>query len=131
MRVPAIVSLRDVPATIADMIGARDASWTLPGRSLSPRWSGASTPDTLLAEVDWLPREGKPWYPARRGNVRSLIAWPYQLIMVGPVAELYDIDADPGQHRDLAQQPEFATRRDSLVLALRRWREDAVPAKRQ
>ena len=134
VRVPGVASLRDVPATIADLIGAAGPSWPLPGRTLARHWSGGALPalsDTVVAEIDKRPREGKAWYPARRGDVRSMTVWPYHLIVTGEVAELYDLAADPGEHQDLARRPEFGARRDSLVEALQRWRRDAVPSKRR
>ena len=134
IRVSAVASLRDVAATIGDLLGASGPSWPLAGRSLARLWSSQSSaapPDTVVAEIDRRPREGQPWYPARRGDVRSITAWPYHLIMTGDVAELYDLATDPGEYHDLAARPEFGGRRDSLVVALQRWRQDAIPAKRR
>ncbi len=130
-RVDAVVSLRDVSATIADLAQVAGPGWRLPGRSLARFWSTAALPsDTVLTELDWLPRDGPAWFPARRGSVRSLTAWPYDVVMVGPHPELYDLSTDPGEHRDLSQNPAFAARRDTLIAALMRWRADAIPSKR-
>ena len=133
-RIPGIVSVRDVPATIGEILGAAGPPWPLPGRSLARLWHGqdslvALRSDTVLVEVDRLPRGGNPGDAVVRGDVRSMIAWPYQLIATGPSLELFELSSDPGQHRNLADVPEFRSTRDSLAAALLAWRRDAVPAK--
>lgn len=134
VRVSGVASLRDVPATIADLLGIAGADWPLPGRSLVRHWSGstpaATADDTTMAEIDHLPREGKPWFPVRRGNVRSITAWPYHLIMTGAEVELYDLRTDSAEQRSIAGQPQIAAVREALVAALQRRRHDAVPSKR-
>ena len=132
VRVPGVVSLRDVPATIAEILGFAGTSWPLQGRSLSRTWRpGFSvTGDTVLAEVEKIPRGGQDFYPVRRGNVRSILAWPWQLIIVGTDVELYNLVADPAQSRDVVADSANVATRDSLAAVLRRWRLDAVPGKR-
>ena len=132
VRVSGVASLRDVPATIGDLLGNLGPSSLLPGRSRARLWAGGPPvqSDTVIAEIDWLPREGEAWFPVRRGNVRSITTWPYHLITTGTDVELYDLAADSGQRHSLARRPEFAALRDSLVSALGRWRQGAVPAKR-
>ena len=88
------------------------------------------TGDTVLAEVEKIPRGGQDFYPVRRGNVRSILAWPWQLITVGTDVELYNLVADPAQSRDVVADSANAATRDSLAAVLRRWRLDAVPGKR-
>jgi choline-sulfatase len=133
VRVAGVASLRDVPATILSLAGASDRSPPLPGRSLARFWTADSTgpapSDTVLTEVDYLPRGERDWYPVRRGNVRSIVAWPYQLITVGTEVELYDLVEDPDQRQNLAGRPQHAATREALVAALGRMRRDAVPAK--
>jgi arylsulfatase A-like enzyme len=133
VRVPGVASVRDVPATILSLAGASEGPAPLPGRSLARFWTTASagpTPsDTVMAEIDRLPHGERDWYPVRRGNVRSIIAGPYQLITVGTEVELYDLVSDPDQRQNLAGRPEHATTRASLLAALRDKRRDAVPAK--
>jgi arylsulfatase A-like enzyme len=135
VQVPGFASIRDVPATILSLVGTRDQPAPLPGRSLARFWTtdrtGPAPSDTVLTEVDFLPRGERDWYPVRRGNVRSILAWPYQLITVGTSeVELYDLVADPEQRRDLSRRPEHAATRDTLVAALRELRRDAVLGKR-
>jgi arylsulfatase A-like enzyme len=129
-RVSAVVSVRDVAATIGDLIGAAD--WPLPGRPLTRLWrdtAAANAGDTVLTEVEYLRSGGQPGAPSRRGDVRSIIAWPHQLIATVDSLELYDLAADPEAQRDLAALPERRALRDALAAALVRWRQDAVPAK--
>src|SRR6185369_17194036 len=91
-RVPELVSVRDIPATIGELTGAPGMAWPLPGHSLSRFWQAAAPgPDTVLSEIDRLPRGGPDWYPVRRGSVRSIFAWPYQLIVSADSTELYDL----------------------------------------
>jgi hypothetical protein len=59
-----------------------------------------------------------------------VVADPYQLIVTGDSAELYDLRADPAQSADLARAPERMGVRDSLTALLHRLRADAVPSKR-
>jgi arylsulfatase A-like enzyme len=133
VRVAGIASLRDVPATIAELIGVAGASWPLPGTSLSRFWRPISAAsirsDTVLTEVDFLARGEKEWYPVRRGPVRSILAWPWQLILSADSTELYDMAADPGERIDLARRPEHRATRDALVGALLRMRQGAVHGK--
>ena len=131
VRVPGVVSVRDVPATILEVLGLSPHDASLPGRSLSRMWAAPAASDTVLGEIEHIPRGGKPWYPVRRGDVRSIVAWPYHLITVGSSSiELYDLAADPAQRKNLAAQAEYGVVRDSLAADLKRRRADAVPTKR-
>ncbi len=135
VRVAGNTSVRDIPATIAELLGLAGPAWPLPGTSLSRFWTADSlvraVGDTVLSEVDFLPRGGEDWYPVRLGNVRSLLAWPYHVITVKDSVELYDRSADAGEHVDLARDPNSRALRDTLVAALQRWRQNAVKAKLQ
>jgi len=133
VRVPGLVSIRDVSATIGDVLGFAGPTWPLPGRSLASRWtssSGAAASDTVLSEIDIIPRGGLAWYPVRRGNVRAVEAWPWKLITVGKQAELFNLMSDPAERVNLANKPENAAVRDSLIEVLKSRRRDAVPTKR-
>ena len=137
VRVPGVVSLRDVPATVASLLGATGPGFGLPGASLERFWArgaGHET-DTVLTEIDQLPSGERPWFPVRRGPVRSMVAWPWQLIVGrdsvgGRRVELFDLDADIAQRSDLAAAPGHAATRDALLAAMQRWRQDAVATKR-
>ncbi|HSJ15971.1 MAG TPA: sulfatase [Longimicrobiales bacterium] len=103
VRVPAAVSLRDIPATILDIAGIPQAA--IGGHSLAALWSGgAPVTSPLLAELDFDHRE-----ILSRGHIASLLDGPYHYIAhPGGVEELYDVVADPAEERDLARIPTSA-----------------------
>lgn len=100
------VSLRDLPATIADLIGL-DHDVPFPGRSLTRFWGpgrvgGAAQTDLAVSEVEqmtWKPK----WYPVYKGPMKSLADGRYHYIRNGDGREeLYDFENDPWEQRDLA-----------------------------
>jgi arylsulfatase A-like enzyme len=105
------VSLRDVPATIVDLLGlGRDGPF--PGRSLARFWGGdpaapGSLSDPLLMEVDKpivLSNEGRE--PAAKGPMKSLIAGGMHYIRSGDGSEeLYSLKSDPDERLDVAGSP--------------------------
>lgn len=110
-RVTHPVSLRDVPPTVLDLVGAGGDS-PFPSASLASTWSGdAQTVDAhepVLVEVDRanrVPVEAED-APARLGRMRSVVALGRSYILNGDGREeLYDLDADPDQTNDLAGSP--------------------------
>ena len=67
------VSLRDIPATVVDLIGGLDGS-PFPGRSLTRTWNGSppeepQASNTPLSELD-APIEKRPEPPQSRAAVR-------------------------------------------------------------
>jgi arylsulfatase A-like enzyme len=106
------VSLRDVPATITDLIKLNSAS-SFPGTSLSRFWNGGKTnvsmeDEPILSEVTaagltFLPN----WYPITRGNMKSLVVGHHHYIENGDgTAELYDFKQDPLEQCNIAQSTE-------------------------
>jgi hypothetical protein len=103
--------LRDIPATIADMLGlGGDAPF--PGRSLARFWSGnpegtRPAPEPLLMETDKplvLMNEGRE--PAAKGPMKSLVAGGMHYIRSGDGSEeLYAIRTDPEERFNLAGAP--------------------------
>jgi arylsulfatase A-like enzyme len=95
------VSLRDVPATVVDLLGlGRDSSF--PGRSLTQFWRrpdrALSPPaEPLLMETDKpevLSNQGRE--PAAKGPMQSLIARGLHYIRTGDgLEELYVLNSDP------------------------------------
>ncbi|MFQ5665227.1 MAG: sulfatase [Candidatus Binatia bacterium] len=105
------VSLRDLPATVLDLLQL-DTAVRLPGTSLAQYWQRGGGPRSpargvALSEVSRnhaLP-EG---VPARRGDMRSLMAgrWHYIHNKGDGREELYDIEHDPLEQDDRSTSEE-------------------------
>ena len=103
------VTLRDIPATVADLLGYGPDS-PFPGRSLARHWNpeGAgddNRPDLLLSEVDapvkTAPNQGRS--PVFRGAMKAVVGEEKVYIRNGDgVEELYDFADDPDQRNDLS-----------------------------
>jgi arylsulfatase A-like enzyme len=109
MVVDEAVSLRDVPATVVDLIGGEGPSPFL-GRSLARTWSGspaldAPSVDAPLSELE-SPIEGPPESsaaPSRRGPSRAILAGQTVYLRRGDgTEEMYDLDLDPTESRNLS-----------------------------
>jgi arylsulfatase A-like enzyme len=101
------ISLRNLAATVVDMLNLRDDS-PFPGQSLARCWASPShlkaTP--LLAEVRRAP--GMPdWIPVGKGDMRSLLMDQWRYILDGEGNEqLYAIKDDPWELSDLSRSDE-------------------------
>lgn len=111
VRVPEPVSLRDLPATIMDLLGYGSGS-PFPGSPLTaglgvtaarhgaPRYSPVIS--LLEPNYEQLPDN----YPVTRGRLQSIIIAPYHYIRYADGGEeLYDVERDPLERRDLARSP--------------------------
>jgi arylsulfatase A-like enzyme len=106
------VSLRDLPATVADLIGFGAPS-PFPGHSLAACWRSDSPGRrarglTTLSEVDIptviIPQRGRG--PNQRGFAVSLVdAGLHYLLDIRGTEELYDLAADPQELRDIKSEP--------------------------
>ncbi|HWE38947.1 MAG TPA: sulfatase [Isosphaeraceae bacterium] len=113
--VPDPVSLRDLPATIMDLVGDTGGR-PFPGRSLAEHWrprSGSARPATSAALSEVVnplvlnPRNGLG--PRHRGFVTSVVAGGEHYIRDGASAEeLYGVAADPSESWNLKDEPEAA-----------------------
>ena len=105
------VSLRDLPATVVDLLGDSPKD-PFPGTSLARCWdpaaAGRPSAGPVLSEVD-APAKGPAnggRSPVFRGPMKSLTAGEMVYIRNGDGREeLYDLATDPQETRDLAGSP--------------------------
>jgi arylsulfatase A-like enzyme len=126
-RISRPVTIRDIPATIMDVIGAPSAA-PLAGETLAPLWqTGAG--DRALEPSEPLLSEltpnmfGHPKDPTRRGLMNSVIDDSLHYILNGDgVEELYNWRADPDETTNLAEtspgHPGLQKMRDFLEKSL-------------
>jgi arylsulfatase A-like enzyme len=100
--VDAPVGLRDLPATIVDMLDLETDS-PFPGRSLLRRLDVVVEPtEPVLSHIRHLSRF-PDWVPASRGDMYSLVADSLHYILNGDgQEEIYDIEKDFWENEDLA-----------------------------
>ncbi|MCI0435925.1 MAG: sulfatase-like hydrolase/transferase, partial [Gemmatimonadetes bacterium] len=121
----AAVSLRDLPATLMDLMSIKEHPF--PGTSLARHWetgdATSASNEPLYARVSG--RSFRPaHYPVSKGDMTSVIADPHHYIMRGDgEEELYDIRVDPSELHGLAGSPELAN-------VLRQLRERLAPLTR-
>jgi arylsulfatase A-like enzyme len=127
LRVRTPVTLRDVPATVADLAGTASES-PFPGRSLARFWhpesarsplkpeeQGIKPDEDLILSETWLKLEKNPrppkhvFTPVQWGPMRSLVGEGYVYIrLANGREELYDLEHDPAEVDNLAGRPEVA-----------------------
>jgi arylsulfatase A-like enzyme len=104
VRVTSAVTLRDLPATLAQLAGL--AGVPFPGTSLAGSWiAGATTPEGSipLAELSGVIRP-TPGSPAAFGPMRAVFDQQFHYIRRGDgVEELFDYRVDPSETSDLSQ----------------------------
>jgi len=109
-RVTEPVSLRDLPATIVDLLGLEQGS-PFPGRSLARYFDSAridqSARQPILSELQTA--GGLPdWYPVSKGDMKAIVYDGMRYIRGGAgIEELYDYAGDPWERRDLSDSPAF------------------------
>jgi arylsulfatase A-like enzyme len=104
------VSLRDVPATVLDLLGL-DAKSVFPGRSLVGISQGEVSSSVVRSEVECPPEDdpNRGRSPAARGAMTSIVSRDFHYIRGGDGREeLYDLNLDPAEIRDLSSRPELA-----------------------
>jgi arylsulfatase A-like enzyme len=110
MTIPEAVSLRDLPATVLDLIEAPDR-FKFPGKSLARHWqaeTAQASPEgsMILAEVFSQPENNPIWFPTSKGNIKSLISGSYHYIVNGDGREeLYLYSEDLEEQNELATAP--------------------------
>jgi arylsulfatase A-like enzyme len=127
-RVGEVVSLRDLPATVADVV-MRAGNGPFPGRSLARAWDPSAGPaeesDAPLAQLAQQRIDaGHAVDGDAVRDIDAIFARGRTLIRNrdpgGAVDELYDLEADPAQARNLADDPAEAATRGALGDALER-----------
>ncbi len=109
-RVREPVSLRDLPATVIDLLNLKGGA-RFPGTSLARYWDGAlvsSSPvvSPLLSEVNFAPNLPE-WYPVSKGDMKLIVADGLHYIKNGDGSEeLYDFENDPDEEHDLSTSNE-------------------------
>ena len=109
------VSIADILPTVLDATGAEPVAGTF-GRSLWPAVHGSNAPtDRALVAENTL----------RGGEQKALVRWPHKLVLDVTTGgtRLFDLEADPGETRDLAA--EHPAVRDRLAAELRATTEAA------
>ncbi len=128
LRVGGSVSLRQLPATILEL-AASSAEHPFPGPSLAGTWRAPTPPAGPVAAYSELVPAlvERDWYPSARGTLRSVVRGRYHYIRGEDGGEeLYDLDEDPGETRNLAGEPTLS---DSLA-ALRVTLDESLRAER-
>jgi arylsulfatase A-like enzyme len=119
---PDPVSLVALSPTLVDLAGDDSSLFRFQASSLEPLLTGARdhSPGVAFAEVDFIPVYADNW--VKRTHKKALITDRFKLIRDDPTGrlELYDLQDDPYELRDLAElRPELV---DELLPAL----EEAV-----
>lgn len=116
------ISLRDLPTTILDVLELENEG-RFPGASLSRYWQNTaeesnSAPDPLLSEI-YPGVGGQEWYPLAKGEVKSVVLGPYHYIREADgTEELYDLDNDPLEEKDLTISEEYSETLNELRASL-------------
>jgi arylsulfatase A-like enzyme len=115
--VEAPVTLRDLPATIVDLVGLAEGT-PFPGQSLAPLWRDTTVPrssrsDDVLSELP-SPSPSDSSHgrsPARRGPLFSLASGDFVYIRNGGdgTEELYDRRSDPKELSNLTRSSEMTS----------------------
>jgi arylsulfatase A-like enzyme len=102
-RVADAVSLRNLGATVLDLLPAAGSA-PLPGRSLARFWTdGAGAPDTIVASTDQDPT-APAWYPNSNGDLNAIAFGGFNYIrnQGDGSEELYDFEGDVLERWNLA-----------------------------
>ena len=100
VRVSAPVSVRDIPATIMELVGGRDTAFA--GGSLSRFWNGEAVEEPVLSDLAKEPAAERARRDSKR-RVLSLLDARYHYLRIGTSRELlFDVASDPRESHDLA-----------------------------
>ena len=130
VRVRETVSIRDIPATVMDVIG-RAGDHPFPGTSLRRYADGRVTPaeaaEPRLAVAEHSPMGGVlPTWPIAAGDMFAIIDGDLHYILDGAGREqLFDLATDPLQQHDLAAEPGH----EGELSRMRRLLDEMVPVR--
>jgi arylsulfatase A-like enzyme len=112
-----LVHMTDVFPTVLAAVGADlDPSWKVDGTNLWPVWTGRAPAPERTLFWEWR-AEGSDQLAAMRGRHKLVIT-------NGGKPELFDVEADPAERRNVvAQHPDLAMR---LQAELKAWRATAI-----
>lgn len=113
-RIAAPISLRDLPATVLDVINLEAAKF--PGQSLARYWRGEKLPaEPLFSSVNLAPIQPRNYAAGTRAALHSLVLGPHHyLLYPDGREELFDVVNDPAEAHNLAQQPTHQALRAQL-----------------
>ena len=120
LRIAGFVSLRDLPATVMDLTTGNGGR-PFPGQSLARFWQGSSADrDTVLVQTRLA--KGRPdWDPTSKSDLQGSFHDRLTYLRgAGSLRELYAIDRDPAQAKNLVGEAEFGSVADSLDMLLDR-----------
>lgn len=106
------VTLRDVPATVLDILGLKNEVG-FSGKSLAQFWNGKLTPgptgpELVASELNFAPNL-PAHFPVSKGDMKSIISGQYHYIRNGDGSEhLFNLQADPDETRDLSRAQDQA-----------------------
>jgi arylsulfatase A-like enzyme len=128
-RIMTPVSLKDLPATILDLLGL-SAGDPLPGRSFRPKADAASAgrQEPLFAMLSPAPNSDRfAKTPVARGTMFACLDQGIYLIREADgTLQAFDFLADPRESKDLVGVPEYASRIDTARSALDTCRGDGA-----
>ena len=126
-RISAPVSQRDLPRTMAALLGSSENN-PFPGRSLACYWDGTAParPDPVLSQLEDPRLRGESFRTENVVKIDSLIDEDHVLIETfNQPAQLYELWNDPRQEHNLADRPDQQVRLKRLRATLERLSREA------
>lgn len=116
-RAPNFANLTDIYSTILDLAGVPEEQSKRHGRSLMPLVRGedvSNWPEAVVTEGSGIQHLLITQRAIRKGNLKYVFN-------TGDLEELYDLEMDPEEMRNLAVEPEFAKDLQEMRQALADW----------